>query len=70
MTKIDELKPGQIFKAEGGVVWKLENFAPVITAIPHVRLVDVGDRTAYKIIAASTLLDPKRFSSVESAHST
>ena len=69
MVKTDtDLKPGQRFQAEDGQLWELEKFVAVITAIPHVRLVDPRDRTVNKIITRSVLLDRRRFASMESSH--
>ena len=65
MAKTDNLKPGQLFQSEDGLLWELERFVPVRLAIPHVRLVDPKDRTVNKIIAKSVLLDRRRFSSME-----
>ncbi len=69
MVKTDtDLKPGQRSQAEDGLLWELEKFVAVITAIPHVRLVDPRDRTVNKVIARSVLLDRRRFASMESSH--
>ena len=70
MVKTDDLKPGQRFQSEDGLLWELERFVAVMTKIPHVRLVDPKDHTVNKIIARSVLLDRKRFSSMESATET
>lgn len=65
-----DLKPGQRFQSEDGLLWELEKFVAVLTEIPHVRLVDPNDRTVNKIIARSVLLDRRRFASMESSHGT
>ncbi len=67
MARTDDLKIGQWFRAEDGLPWELEGFASVTANIPHVRLVDPGDRTVHKIIAKSVLLDRRRFTSMESS---
>ena len=65
-----DLKPGQRFQSEDGLLWELEKFVAVMTEIPHVRLVDPRDRTVNKIIARSVLLDRRRFASMQGAHQT
>ncbi len=71
MVKTDtDLKPGQRFQSEDGLLWELEKFVAVLTEIPHVRLVDPSDRTVNKIIARSVLLDRRRFASMERSHGT
>ena len=65
MVKTVDLKLGQRFQAEDGLLWELEKFVDVMTAIPHVRLVDPKDRSVNKIIAKSVLLDQTRFSSID-----
>lgn len=65
MMKEDELKPGQRFQTHEGYLWELEKFAPVKTSIPHVKLVGVRDRTACKVVAASTLVEGRQFFNVE-----
>lgn len=71
MVKTDtDLKPGQRFQSEDGLLWELEKFVAVRTTIPHVRLVDPSDRTVNKIIARSVLLDRRRFSSMEGSPET
>ncbi len=67
MVRTDDLKPGQQFRAEDGLLWELERFADVTTNIPHVSLVYPGDRTMHKIIAKSVLLDRRRFTFMESS---
>ncbi len=67
MVRTDDLKPGQRFQAEDGLLWELEKFVAVMTEIPHVRLVDPRDRTVNKIIARSVLLDRRRFASMQSS---
>jgi hypothetical protein len=64
MRQIDDLQPGQKFKASEGLVWELDRLVDVTTAIPHVKMVGINDRHAYKIIAASVLLDERRFQAV------
>ncbi len=65
MVRTEDLKPGQQFQAEDGLLWELERFADVTTNIPHVSLVYPGDRTMHKFIAKSVLLDRRRFTFME-----
>ena len=66
MFRTDDLKPGQRFLAEDGLLWELEKFAYLTTKIPHVTLVYPRDRSVHKIIARSVLLDRRRFTFMES----
>ena len=66
MARTDDLKRGQRFRAEDGLLWELERFADVTTNIPHVSLVYPKDRTVHKFIARSVLLDRRRFTFMES----
>ncbi len=61
----DALNFGQHFQAHNGMVWQLDQNVRVNTSIPHVKLVDIKDRTTQKIIATSVLLDRDRFAAVE-----
>jgi hypothetical protein len=65
MIRTDDLKLGQRFRAEDGLLWELERFAYLTTNIPHVSLVYPRDRTVHKIIAKSVLLDRRRFTFME-----
>ena len=67
MARMDDLKLGQRFRAEDGLLWELERFADLTTNIPHVSLVYPGDRTVHKFIAKSVLLDRRRFTVTESS---
>ena len=67
MARTDDLKIGQWFRAEDGLLWELERFAYLATKIPHVSLVYPGDRTMHKFIATSVLLDRRHFTSMESS---
>lgn len=67
MVKQDEFKPGQKFKAVNGFLWQVEKMAPVASAIPHVTMVGVDDRSTQKIIAQSALMDHRLFVPVEAA---
>ena len=65
MVRTDDLKLGQRFQAQDGLLWELERFAYLPTNIAHVSLVYPGDRTMHKIIAKSVLLDRRRFTFME-----
>jgi len=67
MARTDDLKIGQWFRAEDGLLWGLERFAYLAAKIPHVSLVYPRDRTVHKFIARSVLLDRRHFSSMESS---
>jgi hypothetical protein len=64
MLKIDNLKAGQRFKANDGLMWELDKLVDVTTAIPHVKIIGINDRYTNKILAASVLLDQTRFQAV------
>jgi hypothetical protein len=55
MTPMTELTPGQTFKASEGRLWELDKLLELSTAIPHVKIVGLKDRSESKIIAASVL---------------
>ncbi len=67
MARTDDLKIGQWFRAEDGLLWELERFAYLPMNVPHVSLVYPRDRTVHKFIAKSVLLDRRRFTFMESS---
>ncbi len=67
MARTDDLKLGQRFRAEDGLLWELERFAYLTTNIAHVSLVYNRDRTVHKFIARNVLLDRRRFTLMESS---
>jgi hypothetical protein len=64
MLNIDDLKSGLLFKANDGMTWEVDKLVEVATTIPHVKIVGINDRYTNKIIAASVLLDQRRFQAV------
>lgn len=64
MTPMTELKPGQTFKTSEGLVWELDKLLELSTAIPHVKMVGLKDRSESKIIAASVLRDQRLYQAV------
>ena len=50
-----DVEPGQCFK-QNGVAWEVVEFCS-LNAIPHVRIVRVGDPTELKLISVSAFLE-------------
>ena len=63
-SHLDDIAPGQRFRATGGGIWEYVGKAPTKVPEPHVCLVRPGDRRTIKIISLNALIDRSLFEPV------